>query len=46
MIDPEDDDDEYGEATGSPCDRVVSILAGGVSIGLLIYIARLLTKSS
>jgi len=29
MIDPEqDDDDEWGEGTGSPCDRAIDLFIG------------------
>jgi len=45
MIDPDDfDDDEWGEGTGSPIDKVVSFLVGAVALYFLIVLSYLLTR--
>jgi hypothetical protein len=43
MIEDEDGE-EWGEGTGSPCDKVISFFIGGIAICLLILASYLLTR--
>ena len=50
MIEP-DDDEDWGDATGSPCDRgtglldcIIETMIAAVAVSLFVYIAYLLTR--
>jgi len=44
MIDPEQDDDEYGEGTGSPCDRALDLFLGIGWVIATIALSYILTR--
>lgn len=40
----EDDDEEWGEGTGSPCDKIISFFVGFIGIFIIILASYLFTR--